>query len=318
MKELDQSRPSKPSLALDATSPPAPPPQTDQKRPTMPTASASPDLSRYDPMARIIAFDDFDRGFCGWTQLVGNYEGTLDSMLPSYVAHTQPQLSNVTHWDAGSHGAFDGTYALKIATRPHAGARNVAIKRLTFRKPSPVRLEFYFAFKPEASELLLSETDVKSIGFCYDLQQGSKGGNRVMPHFRFLNASDGEHVQKWQYKDAYRPFSEIGTEGKTVSFDHLADIDWKDVPGGSQTLCYNEVPTKINWHYVRFDFDLATMKPVLLQCNDHTFDVSGLSPIVIPAMNNLWCMMNILFFAEAATDKRTFLYIDSVCLSGDF
>lgn len=315
---MEHLGPTRADAVTDAISAAVPSETLDQKRQTMPPISASPDISRYDPMKRIIAFDDFDRGFCGWTQLVGNYEHSLDSMLPAYAAHTQPQLSNVTHWDAGSHGAFDGTYALKIATRPNAGARNVAIKRLTFRKPCPVRLEFYFAFKPEASELQLSETDVKSIGFCYDLQQGSEGGNRVMPHFRFLNAADGEHVQKWQYKDAYRPFSDIGTEGKTVSFDHLADADWKDVPGGSQKLCYNEVPTKINWHYVRFDFDLNTMKPVLLQCNDRSFDVSGLSPIVIPAMNNLWCMMNILFFAEAATDKRTLLYIDSVCLSGDF
>jgi hypothetical protein len=29
-------------------------------------------------------------------------------------------------------------------------------------------------------------------------------------------------------------------------------------------------------------------------------------------------MLNIAFFAEADTDKRTLLYVDSVCLSGDF
>ena len=50
---------------------------------------ADPALSRFDPLPRIIAFDDFDRGFCGWTQLVGNYEHTLDSMLPGYAQHTQ-------------------------------------------------------------------------------------------------------------------------------------------------------------------------------------------------------------------------------------
>ncbi len=44
--------------------------------------------SRFDPLPRIIAFDDFDRGICGWTQLVGNYEHTLDSMLPGYAQHT--------------------------------------------------------------------------------------------------------------------------------------------------------------------------------------------------------------------------------------
>ena len=49
---------------------------------------ADPQLSRFDPLPRIICFDDFDRGMCGWTQLVGNYEITLDPMLPGYAQHT--------------------------------------------------------------------------------------------------------------------------------------------------------------------------------------------------------------------------------------
>ena len=56
---------------------------------------AYPRLSRFDPLRRIIAFDDFDRGFCGWTQLVGNYEETLDAMLPGYAQHTQAMLSTL-------------------------------------------------------------------------------------------------------------------------------------------------------------------------------------------------------------------------------
>lgn len=112
---------------------------------------ADPRLSRFEPMRRIICFDDFDRGYCGWTQLVGNYEHTLDSMTPSYAAHTHPQLATVSHWDAGTHGGVDGTYALKIATRPKRGIRSTAIKRLTFRQAGPIRLEFYFTFKPEAT-----------------------------------------------------------------------------------------------------------------------------------------------------------------------
>ena len=57
---------------------------------------ADPALSRFDPMRRIICFDDFDRGLCGWTQLVGNYEHTLDSMHPGYAQHTQPMLHRLT------------------------------------------------------------------------------------------------------------------------------------------------------------------------------------------------------------------------------
>ena len=130
---------------------------------------ADPNLSRFDPLPRIISHDDFSRGHCGWSQLVGNYEGDLDTMLPGYAQHTAAMLSTLGHWDAGSHGGMDSSYALKIATRPRAGARNVAIKRHTFRKRGPIRFEVFFTFKPEASELALSETDVRSVGFVFDL-----------------------------------------------------------------------------------------------------------------------------------------------------
>jgi hypothetical protein len=281
---------------------------------------ADPSLSRFDPLPRIIAFDDFDRGFCGWTQLVGNYEHTLDVMLPGYAQHTQPMLSTLSTWDFGSHGAFDGSYALKVATRPRKGAQNVALKRLTFRKRGPIRLEFYFTFKPEANELRLSETDVRSFGFLYDLQSGDSDGDawRVMPHLRFLNAENGEHLQKWQFKRETTPLKPLGTENKTMTHYHLAPEGWEDLPGARQKLCYNEIPTKINWHYVCFDFDLEAMRAMGFRCNDRVFDVSAFEPIRIPAMRNLWCMLNICFFAEADTDKRAFLYVDSVCLSGDF
>lgn len=278
-------------------------------------------LSRFDPLPRIICLDDFDRGFCGWTQLVGNYEDDLDAMLPGYAQHSSPMLSTIGNWDSGSHGGVDGDYVLKIATPPRAGAQNVAIKRLTFRQPGPIRLEAYVTFKPEASELRLSETDIRSFGFLFDLQgsdQAGPGSERVMPHVRFLNASDGEHVQKWQLKRQAVPIVPIGTDNKTISHYHLAPDGWEDLKGGEQRLCYNEIPTKINWHYLRFDFDLATMQCTHFQCNDRVFDVSGFDSLRIPAMKNLWCMLNIAFFAETDTDKRAFLYLDSVCLSGDF
>jgi hypothetical protein len=281
---------------------------------------AEPALSRFDPLPRIIAFDDFDRGFCGWTQLVGNYEHSLDSMLPGYAQHSQAMLSTLSTWDFGSHGSFDGSYALKLATKPRAGTQNVTIKRLTFRKRGPVRLEFYFTFKPEANELRLSETDVRSIGFLYDLQTGDADADswRVMPHLRFLNADGGRHLQSWQFKRRTTDVMPIGTENKTVTHYHLAPQDWEDLPDGHQKLCYNEIPTKVNWHYGRFDFDLESMQATHFQCNDRTFDLSGFDSIRIPAMRNLWCMLNLAFFVETDTDKRAFLYVDSVCLSGDF
>lgn len=280
--------------------------------------SPDPLLSRFDPLPRILSFDDFDRGICGWTQLVGNYEDSLDSMLPGYAQHTSPMLSSLSHWDAGSHGSMDGTYALKLATRPVKGARTASLKRLTFRHAGPIRVEFYATFKPEATEMRLSETDVRSVGFLFDLQSGDQtaNGERVMPHLRFLNAEDGSHVQKWQYKDRTTHVVPLGSENKTVSHDHLINEDWIDLAGGAQKLCYNEIPTKVNWHYFRFDFDLAEMKALSFQCNDRHFDMSGFAPIRMKAMRNLWCMLNFAAFVETDTDKRAFLYLDSVCLSG--
>ena len=281
---------------------------------------ADPALSRFDPLPRIISFDDFARGHCGWSQLVGNYEDTLDSMLPGYAQHSSAMLSTLGHWDAGSHGGMESSYALKIATKPRPGAQNVAIKRHTFRARGPIRFEVFFTFKPEASELKLSETDVRSVGFLFDLQCGDRDGDgeRVMPHLRFLNAENGRHIQKWQYKRETTALKPVGNEDKTVSHYHLAPEGWLDLPGGDQRLCYNEIPTKVNWSYLRFDFDLATMKATDLHCNDRRFDLSGFDSIRIPAMKNLWCMLNFCMFAETDAAKRAFLYVDSVCISGDF
>jgi len=281
---------------------------------------SNPALSRFDPLPRIITLDEFSRGHCGWSQLVGNYEDTLDSMLPGYAQHTSAMLSTLPHWDAGSHGGMRGSYALKVATRPRPGAQNVAIKRLTFRKRGPIRFEAYFTFKPEATELKLGETDVRSIGFLFDLQGGDReqGVERVMPHLRFLNAERGQHLQKWQFKNETTKFQPVGDGQQTLSHYHLAPEGWQDLPGGSQRLCYNEIATKVNWSYLRFDFDLAEMKALSFQCNDRVFDMGGFESIRMPAMKNLWCMLNFCLFAETDVAKRAFLYVDSVCISGDF
>ncbi|TKT81461.1 DUF6772 family protein [Aquamicrobium sp. LC103] len=280
---------------------------------------ANPKLSRFDPLPRIISHDEFANGHCGWSQLVGNYQDDLDTMLPGYAQHTSAMLSTLPHWDAGSHGGMGSSYALKIATRPRVGAQNAAIKRHTFRHRGRIRFEAYFTFKPEARELKLSETDVRSVGFLFDLQSGDtdKGGERVMPHLRFLNALDGRHIQKWQFKQRTTEFHPMGGD-KIMSHYHLAPEGWEDLPGGDQRLCYNEIATKINWTYLCFDFDLDAMKALSFRCNDREFDLSTFDSIRIPAMKNLWCMLNFVLFAETDTDKRAFLYVDSICISGDF
>jgi hypothetical protein len=276
---------------------------------------AQPKLSRFDPMKRIFWFDDFDEGINGYTELIGNYEESLDSVIPAWRDMRPPQLSNLSMWDTGTVGSIDGTYALKIATRPKKGHQALALKRVTFRKAGPIRLECYFTFKPEATELELSDQDVRSIGVLFDLQDRKE---RVMPHIRYLNSLNGELQHRWQFKKDTVPFHKIGDSGRTVSHHHLSSEGWLDIPRGDQELCYNEIATKYNWHYFRMDFDLASMRYLALQCNNRNFDVTGLDSLHIPAMPNLDCMLNIGFFAEADADKRVLFYLDSVLLSGEF
>ena len=83
-------------------------------------------------------------------------------------------------------------------------------------------------------------------------------------------------------------------------------------------MCYNEIATKQNWHYMRITFDLGDMSYAALQFNDRFYDLSDVVPMVMPAMANLWCMLNMVFFVETDIDKRAFLSVDSVLLSGDF
>lgn len=285
---------------------------------------SDPGLSRFDPLSRVIVYDDFDRGLQGWTSLIGNYEGSLDAILPPYRDLRGPMLSNLSMWDTGSDGSMNGSYALKLATRPTPGALAVAIKRLTFRHLGPIRLEAYFTFKPEASALELSETDVRAVGVLFDLQDVDRKQaqpQRIMPHIRYLNALNGEFVGQWQFKKERVTLHDIGGSGKTRSHFHLAPEGWENLPDGDQRLCYNEIATKQNWYYLRLDFDLATMSYLRFQCNDRVFDLAnlpGVEPMRMPAMANLWCMLNTAFFVESDTTKRAFLYLDSVVLSGEW
>jgi hypothetical protein len=275
---------------------------------------ADPRLSRFDPLERILFYDDFDHGLQGWSELIGNYEGSLDSMLPEYQDLRPPMLSNLTMWDTGTAGSMEGAYALKLATRPRAGAIAVSLKRQTWRIPGTVQLEAYFCFKPEASELALSELDVRAVGVLFDVQDGE---TRWMPHLRYLNAFEGRQVAQWQFKSQREPLLQIGDSGKTRSHFHLRPTGWSDVPGGRQLLCYNEIATKMNWHYLRIGLDLSERAFTGFQCNDRVYSAEGMETMQLPAMSNLWCMLNVVFWVETDVDKRAFLYVDSALLSGE-
>lgn len=277
-----------------------------------------PRLSRFSPLSRILCYDDFDEGLHGWSPLIGNYERSLGSILPEYQDLRPPMLSNLTMWDTGTAGSMEGTYALKLATRPEEGSLAVGIKRQTFRQLGKIQLECYFTFKPEARDLQLGEIDVRAAGVLFDIQDGEgEGAQRWMPHLRYLNGLKGERVARWQTKPETRAMRAIGDSGKTVSHFHLGAEGWQDVPGEPQQLCYNEIATKMNWHYLRVGIDLRERAFTGFQCNDRVYGPAQMRPIRMKAMANLWCMLNVLFWCEADTDKRAFLYLDSVLLSGE-
>ena len=239
-------------------------------------------------------------------------------MLPEYADMRPPMLSNLTMWDTGTAGSMEGSYALKLASRARAGSLATSIKRLTFRRRGQIQLECYFTFKPEASELRLSVNDVRAFGILFDLQDGMNPEYRWMPHLRYHNAQGGEMINRWQMKGATRPFSKIGDSGETVSHFHLGPENWEYVDAPVQTLAYNEIATKMNWHYLRVNVDLAERRFLGFQCNDLIYTGDPLKYISIPAMPNLNCMLNTAFWVETNRDKRAFLYLDSVLLSGEF
>jgi len=272
---------------------------------------AQPALSRFDPLGRIVYHADFNRGYCGFTETIGNYEGTLDTILPG-MNFRPPQLSNYTMWDTGTGGTMHGTYSLKLATRPEAGAVTAATKRLTWRKLCPIRLELYFGIKSEATEMILTETDVRAFGILFDLQSDDR---RLLPRLRYHNAEGGKMIGQWQIKTDHPRKHAIGGSGRTASISHYAPVGYTDVPNARQELCQNELPSKMNWHYLCADFDLRSMRFTSFTCNDKTYDTSAIAPFELPLWPNLRGLLNTIFFVETDVNKRAFLYLDSVLFS---
>ena len=65
-------------------------------------------------------------------------------------------------------------------------------------------------------------------------------------------------------------------------------------------------------------FDLRTMRYTHFQCNDVRYDMSNCGALTIDAMPNLRGMLNVGFFVESDSDRRSSLYIDSVLVSGEW
>lgn len=291
-----------------------------------------PRLARFNPLKRILVFDDFDEGINGWAELVSNHNGNLDDLRPVLRDMRPAQLSNCTFFDTGTHGSMSGTYALKLATRARQFHTAASIKRLTFQKPGPVQFEMYFTFKAEQTfdapdpnwdgNFTPSERNFGEMTISNDVCMG-EDGPRFICALRYRNATpEGELVQKWMYKTSLHTTTKMDRAGQTLqSVDyHVREVnDWKEIPGGRQPLCFNETSTKINWHYLRWVFDTAKQRNTELQVNDLVMDLRGIPvPSYGRGYRSLNHLLNFLLDVRANRAVRNFLFVDSAVISVDW
>ncbi|NDL56689.1 hypothetical protein F7O44_06355 [Phytoactinopolyspora sp. XMNu-373] len=303
--------------------------------------AADPRLSRFRPLPRILSHDEFNSGTHGWCELIGNYDGNgnLDTVDDHMRDFRPPQLSACNFFDIGTHGAMSGTYSLKLATRPITGHTAVGIRRLTMSGRGRVQLEAYLAFKTEATlgndpalntfggvawdgNLHPSEAQFGAFTMATDIC--GDGGLRYHTVARYQNTDlDNRLARQWVYPAVPEPTPREHFQGK-VKLQYGADFtapnpeDWHPF-GEPQELCYNEVPTKVNWHYVRWQLDTEKRRNIELQVNDRIMDMSEVPvPPYEEGYDSLENLLNFYFSVRTHAPVRNFLYIDSVLISVDW
>ena len=90
---------------------------------------------------------------------------------------------------------------------------------------------------------------------------------------------------------------------------------YKDLPDGHQRLIYNETDCKLNWQYMRLKLDTELNEYVEFQSQDKIWDMRGIKCDAVDAYHRIDNLINPLFWVETDTDRRVFLYIDSVVVS---
>lgn len=303
--------------------------------------SADVQLSKYAPLPRILTFDDFNEGAHGWVELGGNYDGrgSLDSLNHHFRDMRPPQLSNANFFDVGTHGGMTGTYSMKLATRQFPGHTATAIRRLTMSGRGLLQIEAYLAWKVEAN--LSGGDEANSYGdITWDAnshpseaQFGAftvatdlcSDGIRYHNVMRFQNSDwDGHLVQKWMYPIIPEPTPHESFQG-LHDYEYATDFtapnpeDWRFVSEERQATCYNEVPTKINWHYLRFLVDTESRSNVELQFNNTLLDLREVSvPPYAAHYESLENLLNFYFSVRTLAPHRNFLFLDSVVVSADW
>lgn len=300
----------------------------------------------FNPLTKIVSYDDFDRGLNGWLPLTPNLQQDVMDYFPSQRRHIDwgtPMISSATFGYVGTHGSRHGTYSMKIPTRkvsalaeelPVAGSLGIGLKRLTIPTRQLLRFEMYYALKPEQDRPGMGESDMRAFGFTWDIQDADK---RYFAGIRYMNAANGTMQQRWQYLRATEgsdeDWGEMGTSAvgvgnekvyikRGLGSEHLGKRypdgggdGFAEIPDSHQALCYNETADKLNWQYLSFTIDLAKREYVELQSMDRVFDLRGCEPTLTEPYPRINQLLNPLLWVESDTDRRVFLYVDSVLIS---
>lgn len=299
-------------------------------------------LSKYQPLKKIICYDDFDRGINGWMDLHPNHVGkNFNTLRYSHVDKTQwgpLMLSSASFRLAGTHGSMNGTYSLKLSTRPVAnpyteapapGSLSHGIKRLTTHLPKGLRqYEMWYAYTPEQDRQGLSEQAIRAFGVFFDIQDDDY---RYFIGARYVNAVNGEMVRRWQIFKAKEvtdtewaygvedDWCKMGIDamwyGKRYADGSTDGFEW--IPDGYQDLCYNESDDKINWGYLRLLIDTEKREYVELQSGNKIFDLRGEKPTLTAPYARIKGLFNPSLWVENDTDRRVFFFVDSIVISGE-
>lgn len=300
-------------------------------------------LGVFQPLCHVVSYDDFDLGFNGWLDLTPNFVNDDYRQHPTEVdlaSWAPTMISSAPMRFAASHGSMEGTYSLKLSTRPHAnryedkpaaGSMGCAIKRLSVVDPQMryIQIETWYAYTPQQDRLGIGEEAIRAFGFYFDLQDAQ---HRWMPGIRYVNSVNGQLLKKWQYwRVADGVTKQDWCFGRTDGWqepgidnlwygrrypDGSADgFQW--IPDGHQDLLYNESPDKLNWVYLRLTIDYVNREYVELQSMDRTFDLRGLQPTLTPPYRGITGLINPIFFVETDTDRSVNLFLDSVVYSTD-
>jgi hypothetical protein len=184
----------------------------------------------------------------------------------------------------------------------------------------------FYSYTPEQDRIGLGESDIRAFGVLFDLQDSEC---RSYAGLRYLNSVNGELKQRWQYVRAAEVSDKEWAYGQEGEWNKRGiDPMWygqrradgttdgfQEVPEGEQQLCYNESDDKINWLYLRLLLDVRQREYVEFQSGTTIFDLRSLPLTRSDSYRNIDGLLNPLIWIENDTDRRVFLFVDSVLLS---